>query len=362
LTLGGDTIDMDGGSPRANAPWNKVSQLVGSRRKRGNSRTALFGVTAALAVATGSCLVTPATSPSEAAGVYVGAGNPFGVASFASNTGANITMASDYLVGSAGFSAMVGSPGSPPYPLTMWRGSQYRLVVGLPMNPEAGSNSAVLANGAAGDYNSYFSTLAENAVKLGESNIIWRPGWEFDQGLVRSDQDAINYANYYRNIVNTMRSVAGQNFQFSWDGALDGTANGNAWNTLDAYPGDGYVDYIALDFYDTTWTGGCGLPFNNSFTESQENCVWENDQSQRLATLASFASAHGKPIAFPEWGVDSRSDGHGGGDDPYFIWNMAEWFTTHNVSFASYFDFNSGGNSVLADYPESDAAYKLVFG
>ena len=158
-----------------------------------------------------------------------------------------------------------------------------------------------------------------------------------------------------------MRSVSGQSFQFTWDGALDGTANGNAWTTLQAYPGDSYVDYVALDFYDTTWTSKCALPFDNAFSAAQQACVWKDDQSARLGTLASFATAHNKPMAFPEWGVDSRSDGHGGGDDPTYIDDMAYWIANHNVAFDSYFDFNSGGDSVLTDYPSSLAAYKAVF-
>ncbi|MGA2037064.1 MAG: hypothetical protein ABSH04_05710 [Acidimicrobiales bacterium] len=303
------------------------------------------------------------SSSSIAQGVYTGAGNTSGVASFAATTGVHVSIASDYLDGSS-WGAMVGSPGSPPWVLMKWQGTAYQMVVGIPMNPNAGPNSTVLANGAAGAYDSYYTTLAQNAVALGLGNTIWRPGWEFDQQLVTTDADAINYAAYYRNIVDTMRSVPGQSFKFTWDGALDGTSNGNAWSTLDAYPGDGYVDYVALDFYDQTWTSSCGLPFDNTMTQAQESCAWSEDQSLSLARLSSFASAHSKPVAFPEWGVISRSDGHGGGDDPYWMTNFTSWMTNpaNNVAFASYFDFNSGGDSILTDYPASLAVYQQALG
>ncbi|MGA2036393.1 MAG: hypothetical protein ABSH04_02270 [Acidimicrobiales bacterium] len=306
-------------------------------------RTALFcglvalatGTTAVALVASGNA----GASSSVALGVYAGAGNASGVASFVSTTGAPVAIASDYLDGSSGFAYMVSNYS---YGLSAWQGKGYRLVVGIPINPNAGSNSTVLANGAAGDYNSYYTTLAQNAVALGLGNTIWRPGWEFDQQLVTTDADAINYAAYYRNIVTTMKAVSSA-FQFTWDGALDGTSNGNAWATLDAYPGDAYVNYIALDFYDQTWDGSCGLPFNNTMTQAQEACAWSGDQSRSLARLSSFASAHSKPVAFPEWGVISRSDGHGGGDDPYWMNNFTAWMTNpaNNVAFASYFDFKS---------------------
>ena len=55
------------------------------------------------------------------------------------------------------------------------------------------------------------------------------------------------------------------------------------------------------------------------------------DADQRLDSTAlpsltaahQFASANGKPLAFAEWGVSIRSDGHGLGDDPYYVNQMA---------------------------------------
>lgn len=54
--------------------------------------------------------------PSATKGVYVGAANPVGVAQFASKASVDITLASGYFVGTAGFASMVGSSGNPPYP------------------------------------------------------------------------------------------------------------------------------------------------------------------------------------------------------------------------------------------------------
>ena len=54
--------------------------------------------------------------------------------------------------------------------------------------------------------------------------------------------------------------------------------------------------------------------------------------------LRDFAAAHGKPMAFPEWGLLVRSDGHGGGDNPYFIQKMHDFFMdpANNVVFHAY--------------------------
>jgi hypothetical protein len=50
-------------------------------------------------------------------------------------------------------------------------------------------------------------------------------------------------------------------------------------------------------------------------------------------------------MAFPEWGVIIRSDGHGGGDNPHFIQRMHEFIMDprNNVVFHTYFDVSSRG-------------------
>ena len=58
-----------------------------------------------------------------------------------------------------------------------------------------------------------------------------------------------------------------------------------------------------------------------------------------LVALRNFAAAHGgKPLAFPEWGLLVRSDGRGGGDNPYFVEKMREFFMdpANNVVFHAY--------------------------
>jgi hypothetical protein len=67
-------------------------------------------------------------------------------------------------------------------------------------------------------------------------------------------------------------------------------------------------------------------------------------QRYGLAWQARFAQQHGKPIAFPEWGLahDDANLDAGGGDDPLFIENMWDWFATHDVSFENYFDIDTG--------------------
>ena len=97
-------------------------------------------------------------------------------------------------------------------------------------------------------------------------------------------------------------------------------------------PGDAYVDYVGLDLYDQVW----GVPLD-------PRLAWPRyvTEANGLRWLSSFASAHHKPAAIPEWGVTIRSDGHGLGDDPLFVAKMAQWISTHDVAFTSYFDVDA---------------------
>jgi hypothetical protein len=192
-----------------------------------------------------------------------------------------------------------------------------------------GKASGTLAGGATGAYNSYFKTLAQTLVNAGFGNAVLRLGWEFDgkwfTWAVANNTDASNFASYWQQIVTSMRSVSGANFKFDWNPS----GGYVSWNINDAYPGDAYVDYVGLDRYDQTWS----TPLTpqsawNDLTTMPDGMNW----------LASFGSAHNKPITLPEWGVSLRSDGHGLGDDPYFVNQMQAWIAAHNVAFTSYFN------------------------
>ena len=95
-----------------------------------------------------------------------------------------------------------------------------------------------------GKYNQYFVDLAKNLVQYGEQDTTIRLGWEFNgNGLlwaVASANDAVNFAAYYRDIVDAMRSVNGQKFTFVWDGA-SGPGYGEDYTVAQSYPGNGYV-------------------------------------------------------------------------------------------------------------------------
>jgi hypothetical protein len=307
------------------------------------------------------------TPPAAAVGVYTGAANASGAAQFGQDTGTHVTVVEDYLPGGP-WSTIDGAGGSLDWMLGAWKGSGYQLVLGVPMFDNSGTDT--LAQGATGAYNQYFVTLARTLVGAGEGDAILRLGQEFtgswNPWRVTDTTDAANYAAYYRQIVTAMRTVPGQAFRFIWEGAdpQDGSYPG-AYTAEEAYPGNAYVDYIGTDTYDQSWDGGCGLPFTNTSTAAESLCNWMDSVLPGLTRVAAFASTNAKPVAFPEWGLAIRGDGHGLGDDPTFIHQMAAWISSDNVAFAIYFDFDVTGQvDAITDgnFPASLATYRGAFG
>jgi len=296
-----------------------------------------------LAAGTGSASSLPL-------GDYAGTDNPAGVAQFAADTGAHVTMATDFLDGSSTWSTLDAAGG-----IGAWSPSGYRLVLAVPMLPRRGHAS--LAKGARGAYNGYFATLAQNLVAAGEGDAILRPGWEFNgtwyRWKVRTAAGAAAYAAYFRQIVDAMRSVPGESFAFVWN--PDANRSYGRYTPSQAYPGNAYVDYIGVDLYDESWT--------QPITPAHAWSTYTTD-GWGLDWLASFAAAQDKPIVFPEWGVAVRSDGHGLGDDPYFVNQFAAWITTHDVAWTGIFSFDDVQQDDITDgsFPSALGAFQADFG
>jgi len=266
----------------------------------------------------------------------------------------------------------------------------YILSIGLLPGPVNGSGPATgsgaglpvsLSNGALGYYNSYFQTLAENLVRNGlASNTIIRLGWEFNgtwyAWKADTDAKALDYANYWKQIVTTMRAVPGAaNLKFCWNGAIGWTN----FPMADAYPGDEYVDYIGVDVYDQSWAAN-SYPYPANATAAQiQTCqqnAWNDinadGSTHGITWWRNFAATHAKPLAIPEWGLCVRSDGHGGLDNPYFVQQMYNLIQDpeNGIFFHVYFDVQAGDghhqvtpqNGFVTEFPNAAALLRRLFG
>jgi hypothetical protein len=293
-------------------------------------------------------------------GAYDSTPTPSGMAAFAQQTKTSPTVASAYLNGSSGWATMDGAGGSLNYLTNAYRGTGYTLALGVPIIPTSGGAAVgTLAQGASGAFNSYYVTLAQTLVAGGEGNAYLRLGWEFDGSWMAwnatTPSAEASFAGYFQQIVTAMRSVAGEQFRFVWNPDA-GAFTQSGYSVAAAYPGNAYVDVIGLDAYDQSW----------AVPQTASN-AWNSTTLPSLAAAQRFAGSNGKPLAFSEWGVAIRSDGHGLGDDPWYVNQMVAWMENpaNNVTYESYFDANSGGvNSLITggSFPSSLAAFSADLG
>jgi Glycosyl hydrolase family 26 len=349
--LGSVTFLLESGSAPEAAPQRTTLEQSGATT--GSAPTTVAAATSTTSVSQQQG--TDASSGSSAnaqhipLGVYAGEADPGAVTHFASATGTHPVYATDYLPKTNGWAAMDTAAN-----LKAWSSTPYRLVLGVPILPGVGT----LAQGATGAYNQYFTTLGRTLVNNKEANAILRLGWEFNGNWfpwsVASTSDAANFVAFWHQIVTTMRAVPGQKFKFLW---CPNAPSDTSYTPDQAYPGNGYVDYVGTDVYDNFW----GTPFTAAV-------AWNHQLSQQwgLDWLAAFAAEHNEPIAIPEWSDEYRTDGHGLGDDPLFISNMADWFVTNKVAFANVWCYDSSStyrNNLLdGTFPKALAQFKVDFG
>ena len=142
----------------------------------------------------------------------------------------------------------------------------------------------------------------------------------------------------------SMRSAPGAALSFVW------TVNNRepAIPFNEYYPGDDVVNVVGDDVYDEVMLQGSGW-------------TWSDGGAEGVAGLVSFADAHGKPIAFPEWGTGIVTSSNPSGDDPGFMAGMENVIATQNVAFQSYF-WAHQYKTQLMDAPQSLSLYRSAFG
>jgi hypothetical protein len=210
-------------------------------------------------------------------------------------------------------------------------------------------------------------------VQYGLGNSIIRLGWEWDGGWypwrVMTAEDAANYAASWQQIVKTMKAVPGaEKLQFCWNGA----GENKKFELEAAYPGDDVVDYVGLDIYDKAWMQG-GYPYPAGATDDQkleiQKKVWTMLYGNKFGIKAwiDIAKAHKKGFMIPEWGLANMKNGHGGGDDLYFVQQMYNLIQdpANNVYEAAYWDGRefkivpSGG--MVSQFPKSWELFVKLF-
>jgi len=311
------------------------------------------------------------TSAGPVLGVYRGAPSPGpgNVATFEKWAAHPTPYALDFTA-SADWASLEG----PDWQLTPWQGSGRRLVYTVNMLPGPADRSydggVSLESCAAGSYNSHWLVLSKSLVAHALADSIVRPGHEFNgswYAWAAKGHEAA-YAGCFRQIVTTMRSVSGEAFQFDWSPNI-GTGT---FPAEQAWPGDAYVDFVGVDTYDQSWVPN-SYPLSSTMTADQVLAAQKTSWAALLSGdhglqfWTSFTLAHGKRLSIPEWGLTIRPDGHGGGDDPYYVQQMLDYIANpaSNVGYANYFEFDAPDgthrmSSSTTSFPKGAAMYKSL--
>jgi hypothetical protein len=324
-------------------------------------------------------------------GLYDGKFSPAGIETAASWLGSSssIKYAEDFI------DATSWSKISAPWQLSDWKGSPFTMIWGVPMLPcgvsqtQCATNVADYNEVAAGGADGYYKTLAQNLVAAGFGSSYIRLGWEFNASWMGwsvcnetgtgLDSWADDFVPAYRNIVNSMRSVSGANFKFIWNPLVSSNASCPGGNLEKFYPGNKYVDVVALDVYDgvgqatssdaARWTDLLnGVNAGNWTSITPDAVTGKSFEGYGLKWLTAFGKEHGKEIAVPEWGLDSSSQEDGGGDDAYFVTHMASWIKANASGPAIFWNYGEGNlpldipNYTNGNTPAATAAFKAAFG
>jgi Glycosyl hydrolase family 26 len=282
---------------------------------------------------------------------------------------------------------------SDPWQLSNWKGTPFTMIWGVPMVPCGGPSTQCATNVA--DYNlvadggadGYFRTLAQNLVAAGFGSSYIRLGWEFNASWMgwsvcneegsALDSWAKDFIPAFRNIVTTMRGVSGANFKFIWNPIDSSNVSCPGGNLEKFYPGDSYVDVVALDVYDgvgqsvgdaARWADLVNGVNGGHWTSSIPDAIGgQTFKGYGLDWLAAFGKEHGKLVGIPEWGLFASSTDAGGGDDAYFMTKMADWIKANDTGPAVFWNYGDGTlkldipNYTNGGTPAATAAFKAAF-
>jgi hypothetical protein len=309
----------------------------------------------------------PASHSSGALGLYDGDHSPAGIEAAADWLGSSqdVHYAEDF-IDDTNWSTI----SDPAWFISQWQGTPYTMVWGVPMVPCGGPSTSCNPNAsefdsvASGADDSYYATLAKNLIAGGFGSSYIRLGWEFQGGwfpwsICNSDGQK-DFVAAFRNIVTSMRSVSGANFQFIWnpDDSADTSCSGQL---EDYYPGDSYVNMVAWDVYDMNgaenadsarWTEMVdGVNAGGWTATAPQSINGQTFEGYGLNWLDAFANEHGKKIGLPEWGLWS-SDNDGGGDDSYFVNQMAAWIKAYATGPAIFWNYDNGADDTVLTIPD----------
>lgn len=243
-----------------------------------------------------------------------------------------------------------------------------RVLFAVALFPASGPNPEkdgckVWKDVAEGKYDTVYRKLGQSLKSLNKPNMILRLGWELSHGYPWSltncstPEQAGWYKAAHRHLVDLLRETYSNQFLVSWNFLK--RASKLPLPLIQYYPGDEYIDFISVDYYDDSMTRGKTL---EGFADHA------NDGSAQVPLginqWLAFAKSTGKKLSFDEWGVSSDGPGkRGNGDNAAYIVGMYN-FMRANSQYIGYELYFHGAGHVLGDgkNPRATQAYRQTFG
>lgn len=190
-----------------------------------------------------------------------------------------------------------------------------------------------------GDYDQFVKDGA-NALKAhGFVDPIIRLGWEvngkYPWSLGPQPDRVEQYKACYQRQVNLFRSIL-PNVQIEWSNRRDGEI---PYSIERAYPGDAYVDIIAMMLYDRWPTHPDQQAWDAAYSRTKFGGPFG------FASYLAFAREHGKKLAISEWGISNNDNDPRSTDNPFFIQKMYDLFRANadDIAYEAYFNCGQAG-------------------
>ena len=202
-----------------------------------------------------------------------------------------------------------------------------RLSLSWPMLP--GDVAHRYAECTRGDYDKFVRDGA-NALKAhGFVDPIIRLGWEvngkYPWSLGPYPNRVDQYKTCYQRQVKLFRSIL-PNVQIEWSNRRDGEI---PYSVERAYPGDAYVDIIAMMLYDRWPTHPTQQAWNTAYYQTKHGGPFG------FASYLAFARKHNKKLAVSEWAISNNDNDPRSTDNPFYIQKMYDLFKA-NAAYLAY--------------------------
>ncbi len=211
---------------------------------------------------------------------------------------------------------------------------------------------------AAGDNKGHFEAVAKALVDAGHGDAYVRLGWEHTGDWFWwhvTDATAAAWTAGFRRVHDIFKGVSDE-FRLVW---CPNKSSNFGFDARKSYPGDGYCDVVAVDWYNI-W------PASHSAAEwdAQFMRVDSKGAPVGLGAWLAYARSLNKPFALPEHGLDAGpgfNSANGSGDDPHYFTEIHDVCSdpANNVEYECVFNLRSENFQIFPSlkFPRASTEY-----